>query len=570
MATEIISTNLTATYLLDRNDNLFVTQKGSAIVSGANAVQTRTNLDSHLDLILLGHVEATGLAAPGVGASAVFLQAHVIGGQVGATHNSVTVGSTGSLLALQGFGIFNQGSAATITNLGSIEAWVGIHVYGGDNRVENAGVITATEVGIEVGGVGNDLNPGPSHIHNSGTILTVVDPLDPTALGWGISIFANWVQVTNDGTIDARLGILSQGSHMAVSNSGTIDASTGPAIVFGYSFGSLVNTGTITNHGRQAAIDAVGLQFPSTNGLNILNSGRIESDAIAVSGALRSVINDGDIVGGGDGIHVDFSDRFRLVNGGLIEASDFGVFHDVGLRCDILNLGTISGLGNPANPGFAIFTSQVGGYVDNKGILLGEVHIEAGRLINDGTITGDVTVAFGKVLNSGVIDGDLFLFDSNTYVGSGTGVVTGSINGSNGFDRLLGADLADRILGNDEADTIFGGGGDDVLTGGMGQDRLTGGTGADMFIYGAAAESVVGVGVDRITDFVAGVDRIDLSAFLAGASFVGAAGFSGAGPEVRYDAATGVLRSDVDGDRVVDFVVVLTNHAAITAGDLIF
>lgn len=267
MATEIISTNLTATYLLDRNDDLFLTQQGSVIVSGARSVQTRTDLDSHPDLILLGHVEATGLDAPGLGASAVFLGAVSVGGLFGATHSSVTVGSSGRLEALQGFGIINLGSAATITNLGSIEAWVGIHVYGGDNRVENAGVITATEVGIEVGGVGNDLNPGPSHIHNSGTILTVADPLDPTALGWGISIFANRVQVTSEGTTDARPDILSQGSHMAFSKSGTTDASAGPAIAFMYGFGSLANTETIANQGLKPPLTLRGCSSRRPTGL---------------------------------------------------------------------------------------------------------------------------------------------------------------------------------------------------------------------------------------------------------------------------------------------------------------
>lgn len=78
--------------------------------------------------------------------------------------------------------------------------------------------------------------------------------------------------------------------------------------------------------------------------------------------------------------------------------------------------------------------------------------------------------------------------------------------------------LANAITGNANAnilqglggnDTILGGGGNDTILGGGGQDVLTGGAGNDHFRFTARADSALAT-PDRITDFTAGADRIDL------------------------------------------------------------
>ncbi len=552
MATEIISTSLTTPYLLDKDDDLIVTGTGSLIVDEADAIHTRSNLDTDLSILVLGHVEATGLASPGLGASAVFLGGTFTNGAFDPSNNMVTVGITGSLEALGGFGIVSLGSATQVTNFGTIDADSGIVLRGGDNQILNTGAITATSVGISISGTDSAPKSDASLIHNSGTIQV--------SAGAGILVQERWVTVINDGSIAGGIGV--QSSHASVWNTGTITQTTSPAVSFSAASGTLTNTGTISGQGSFATVEAM-------DGLKILNSGLIESDRIAIGGSIRSAMNDGIIAGGLDGISVGSSDRFDLINSGLIEGSQYGVFHSLGLRSHILNLGTISGLANGASPGYSIFTDQVAGKVDNQGTLLGDVFVGFGRLTNDGTITGDVTLGFGKLANHGVIDGDVFLLDSNIYRSGSSGSVTGSINGSGGLDRLFGGDLSDRMFGNDEADVISASSGDDILTGGLGNDRLTGGTGADLFIYTAATDSDLITGIDRITDFETGTDKIDLSAFLSGAAFISNAAFSGTGAEVRYNAATGRLSGDVDGDGVADFAVLIVNNAAITAGDLI-
>ena len=218
MATEIIQTSLTAPYLLDRNDDLFVTRQGSIVVDGADAIHTRNATDDHLDLFILGQVTATGLASLGQGASAVFLGAASAGGLFAASHNSVTVGTSGRLEALQGFGIASLGSAATITNQGTIAAATGILVNQGDNRVENTGTIIATDEAIAISGSGSERKGDFSLIHNAGTIQSFADPLNPAGLGFGVSISARWVRLTNDGDIAARVALFSQASHTEVVN----------------------------------------------------------------------------------------------------------------------------------------------------------------------------------------------------------------------------------------------------------------------------------------------------------------------------------------------------------------
>ena len=140
------------------------------------------------------------------------------------------------------------------------------------------------------------------------------------------------------------------------------------------------------------------------------------------------------------------------------------------------------------------------------------------------TITSAVTASFtvdpgltGLVVTASAA-ADFLTFTS----GAGTSV---SVNGLGGNDTLNtgdGADVisagdgkdvvntgngADLVAGDGGADRINAGGGADTIFGGAGADKLRGGAGADIFAYGAASE-----GKDTIADFVAGSDRIQVSA----------------------------------------------------------
>lgn len=216
----------------------------------------------------------------------------------------------------------------------------------------------------------------------------------------------------------------------------------------------------------------------------------------------------------------------------------------------------------------------------------------------------------------------LVLANNVTHAGAGNDTVYGgfgrdTIQGGDGDDVLQGwgiydgadgrlgamlqenSDMADYInggFGNDiirgggGADTLLGGSGHDTIVGGKGADVLTGGAGRDVFVFGISTPHTTGQGSDseraardRITDFIAGQDRLDFRALddLAGAGTV----YIG-GAEIQA-INRGQVRSTFDGaNTVVDFFapyyatptgangvwgsLVLTGNVGLSASDFIF
>lgn len=78
--------------------------------------------------------------------------------------------------------------------------------------------------------------------------------------------------------------------------------------------------------------------------------------------------------------------------------------------------------------------------------------------------------------------------------------------GAAGRDTLLGGVGHDALLGDSGNDSLLGGAGEDILGGGGGNDALMGGIGRDRFQFSGS-----NLGVDTITDFVRGADKIALS-----------------------------------------------------------
>jgi len=77
---------------------------------------------------------------------------------------------------------------------------------------------------------------------------------------------------------------------------------------------------------------------------------------------------------------------------------------------------------------------------------------------------------------------------------------------------LTGTAGDDLIIGGSAQDIFLGGAGDDILVSGTGGGLFTGGAGADLFVLSPVVGSAKS-GPLRITDFEAGIDRLDLSAF---------------------------------------------------------
>jgi Ca2+-binding RTX toxin-like protein len=126
------------------------------------------------------------------------------------------------------------------------------------------------------------------------------------------------------------------------------------------------------------------------------------------------------------------------------------------------------------------------------------------------------------VLDTGTTGGDRLVFSSNVLVlAEGSGIENLDAAPGTRNTKLTGDSLANRITGNDGDnglkgmggdDQIRGGLGNDTIEGGLGRDRMTGGDGADIFTLSNGDSPATDIAAyDTVTDFVSGVDRIDLS-----------------------------------------------------------
>ncbi len=135
-----------------------------------------------------------------------------------------------------------------------------------------------------------------------------------------------------------------------------------------------------------------------------------------------------------------------------------------------------------------------------------------------------------------------------------SGATAIDLRGSNSGQSIIGNEGANRIDGLAGNDTLYGLGGADILDGGLGFDYLVGGTGADTFAFSTA---LGGDNFDRITDFVSGTDRIQLSQSIfaalglggiAAGQFVAGTAALDADDRILYDQASGTIWYDADGN----------------------
>ena len=83
--------------------------------------------------------------------------------------------------------------------------------------------------------------------------------------------------------------------------------------------------------------------------------------------------------------------------------------------------------------------------------------------------------------------------------------------GNEGADTLSGGQGSDTIYGGQDSDWMFGDRGNDLLLGGEGRDILTGGAGDDLFVMERTSAASTIAQADVITDFGNGNDKIVLT-----------------------------------------------------------
>ena len=144
-----------------------------------------------------------------------------------------------------------------------------------------------------------------------------------------------------------------------------------------------------------------------------------------------------------------------------------------------------------------------------------------------GTGNDSMTGGAGNDSMTGGIGDDQLLGgigDDGIFGGEGIDLVNGNqgndaINGNQGNDIVRGGKGDDSVRGGKDNDmvygdlgndNVFGDNGDDTVTGGGGNDSVTGGMGSDRFLFDTNAVFSADAGIDILTDFVAGTDKIVL------------------------------------------------------------
>ena len=211
----------------------------------------------------------------------------------------------------------------------------------------------------------------------------------------------------------------------------------------------------------------------------------------------------------------------------------------------------VGGLGDDFLNGELGIDSMVGGAGDDyyKVDVVGDIVIE---LAGQGIDTIESTFNFSLAALGNVENLSL---DSTAFNGAGN-ALNNKIIGNFNSNNLNGAAGNDALYGSAGTDILNGGLGNDTLFGGTDIDNLTGGAGSDVFVY------INGDGVDTITDFVIGLDILDLGSlpdltFTGGGNSLtanqfalgnGALGTIGdANTRIVYNQANGDLFYDANG-----------------------
>ncbi|MEQ5872548.1 DUF4114 domain-containing protein [Sagittula sp. NFXS13] len=229
---------------------------------------------------------------------------------------------------------------------------------------------------------------------------------------------------------------------------------------------------------------------------------------------------------------------------------------DSGSELFLETLASQFGIGNVA-PIFAVTSGAESFY---EGISSAFRRSSVVPISSSSTDIGDsVREALLELTSPGALLGDA---DDNLFEGTpGNDIYAGS----RGSDTLRGGEGDDLLDGGADDDTVEGGGGADTLSGGTGADEIDGGSGDDSIDPGAGVDLItLGDGFDKVLGTLAELLGDTITDF----THEDALKFRGASlvrEGLLYDALTGVLQVDSDGDGA--FEGSLTIGTGLSGGD---
>ena len=217
---------------------------------------------------------------------------------------------------------------------------------------------------------------------------------------------------------------------------------------------------------------------------------------------------------------------------------------------------------------------QIGNDVLNGGS--GGDLLNGGDGLDSADYRAESAITLDLLLNtSGLAAAGDVLVSIEQVLGSDSG--NDAIVGTNGAERFYGYSGNDFLSGRGGNDVLMGNTGNDILSGGTGRDTLTGFVGIDRFDFNAIIESTPLL-PDQITDFVHGVDKLDLSTIDASAagigdqafSFIGTAAFTAEGQARAFGSgANTILELNTTGAGGAEMVIRLTGAIALALGDFV-
>lgn len=449
-----------------------------------------------------------------------------------------------------------------------------------------------------------------------GIIMAGVSVSAPRAIPVVIDGVGNLLR--NAGQIDplaqSELAVFLGGSGNTLINdpTGTISASiTGIHMTGDNAF---VNRGHVAGGDTGLLVSTAPLSFVKNDTTGILEGGQAGIMVMtSAEGGTFDIRNDGIVRGTGAesaGIHINTTQAGGSIqNTGLVSGTQWGIISSeatyiynagtisgqIGVQFlnggTIINAGTISG----ADAVLAFQGSTAAVSLTNRGLIEGRVVTETGHdmVQNIGIITGDVLLGAGNdtVTNKGDARGIISLDDGADRYNGQEATQRAIVFGGEGNDRLIGGAVDDEFYGENGTDLLIAGAGNDRLVGGAGDDQLRGDAGFDTIIGGAGRDIMTGGtdadffvfdyddaiagpadGLDVITDFASGEDKLDLQS-IGLLTYVGTGGLIGGGEaSVGYIARANtdlLVQIDHNGDGISDKDILLKQAGALTELDFI-